>query len=947
MYFCVDLWYNQNIGFSDFKSTYDCMKGMIGMLPEEKARIKIDEQLNDAGWDIVSRDEYVPGYAMAIKEALMQGNKESDYLLFIDGKATAVVEAKKEDDPLGENVQQQAEHYASTPQNWYGVWFPELIPLVYLANGNKIYFKNMLFPDSEYTELTEFHTPKEMLELIEKHSDYGALPRIEKKGLRECQYQAELEFEKSLRNGQRKNLAILATGSGKTYLACLASYRLLNYTSVNRILFLVDRNNLARQTEAEYSNFDRTEGQRPMSFLYQINRLKKESDINGTIVISTIQKLFAVLTGQKLSDASEDEEDEQTSEHKDENEAPVELGTDLRISPDHFQFIIVDECHRSIYGKWKAVLDYFSKAKILGLTATPTPETDAFFNRNIIENYSYDKSVVDGVNVPSKIYRITTRITEHGGSIEQGETLTEKSRKTGLEDMFTVNERIEYGSSMLDRSVINRDQIKTVIETYKNAIYDVLYPDRKKQWEYIPKTLIFAKDDNHATEIVEVVKDVFKKEFYNENIPEHFVQKITYSAGDSNALIRDLRTEKDFRIAVTVTLVATGTDVKPLEVVLFMKDVRSYVLYTQMKGRGCRSILDEKLKEVTPNANSKDLYYIVDAVGVTETEKHIPKIISGSESDYTARKLSLEKLLEHLSHNEISDENLILLSNYCASIQRKYENSKLYKRHLDYFITNYRFAPREIANEIQIAIDNGLLTAHAFISASSDNNIRKQLISKLINNVDARKSLIEMQKGYTVYSDDEDTLISADFSKENSKEYIRKFEDFLIENKDRIEALRIIYNSEDTVITHSMLTELKDKLLLNDRQFDVENIWKSYKQLDSSGNVETLDVKVKALTNLIQLVRYAYKKYPKLTSILNGYNQRFSLYCGQSQRSLSEDQTEIMKQIADYIIADGAMNPAELNEIDTDLWRKAVFSFTYLVLDSEMITLSKFLLKVA
>lgn len=277
------------------------------MLPEEKARVKIDKQLNNAGWDIVDRQDYIPNYAMAVKEALMQGGKESDYLLFVDNKAIAVVEAKKESDSLGPKVASQAEHYAKTPQNWYGLWFQGLIPLVYLANGNKIYFKNMLTdPDGDYVELGEMHSPKKMLQLIGKKSEYGALPRIDRKGLRDCQYDAEVNLEKSLKQGKKKALAVLATGSGKTYLACLASYRLLNYTSTKRVLFLVDRNNLARQTETEFSLFDRTENQQPMSSLYQINRLKNKDGIGGDIVISTIQKLFAVLTGQTITDDDED-----------------------------------------------------------------------------------------------------------------------------------------------------------------------------------------------------------------------------------------------------------------------------------------------------------------------------------------------------------------------------------------------------------------------------------------------------------------------------------------------------------------------------------------------------------------------------------------------------------------------------------------------------------------
>lgn len=915
------------------------------MLPEEKARVKIDKQLRNVGWDIVSRNEYLPNSTVAVKEALMVGNTESDYLLFIDGKAIAVVEAKREENPLGDDVKKQAEDYAVSPQSWYALWFEKLIPLVYMANGNKIYFKNMLVEDSEYEELSQMHSPKKMLQMVGKKSEYGALPLLEKRGLRDCQYNAEIKFEESLKLGNKKNLAVLATGSGKTYLACLASYRLLNYTSTKRILFLVDRNNLARQTETEFSLFDRTENQMRMGDLYTINRLKKETDIKSDIVISTIQKLFAVLTGQDIQEGNEDAEDEiaKNDEEKDNNEV-VELGDDLKLPPDYFQLIIVDECHRSIYGKWKKVLDYFSSATVLGLTATPTPEAYAYFNNNIIEQYTYDDSVVDGVNVPPRIYRIITDVTEHGGTIEKGSKVIETAKRSGKSETHNAQTTVEYGSTELDRSIVNKSQIREVLMAYKKAIYEDLYPEREKKWEYIPKTLIFAKSDSHATDIVEIAKDVFKTEFENDELPENFVQKITYSSGDSNALIRDLRTEKDFRIAVTVTLVATGTDVKPLEVVLFMKDVHSDVLYTQMKGRGCRVISDDKLKEVTPNADTKECYYIVDAVGVTESEKNIPKPGAGQGPK---RALSLEHLLERLAHNEVSDDNLMLLRDYCSTINRRYEESVLFSRHLDYFITNYGFAPRKLANDINTAFAEGTLVE--YIGPSHDNTERIALIYCLIGNLQARNKLLEMQRGYMVESDDRDKVLYAGFSKESARTYIENFEKHLEDNKDSIEALRIIYNSEDIVITHEMLIELRDRLLAESRQYGVYQIWKNYKILDEQGDVEVLDGKenVNALTNLIQIVRYAYKKNSKLTSLINGYAQRFTLYCGQAQRVLTEDQKDIMQQIAEYIINDGAITVMELNETDTELWKRAVKSFGGAALAGEIQTLSKFILKVA
>ena len=919
------------------------------MLPEEKARIKIDEQLTSAGWEVVTRFEYNRKNPSAIVEASMSERKESDYLLFIDNKAIAVVEAKRAERNLDEIVAQQAENYTLNPQSWYGFWLNEnKVPLVYLANGETILFKNMLSPDSEYQQIDKMHTPKEMLRMIGQSSELGALPVIEKNGLRDCQYRAEVNLEASFKEGKKKALAVLATGSGKTYLACLASYRFLEYTpSTKRILFLADRNNLANQAKTEFCLFDRTETGQQLKDLYAITRLKKEDDIKGDIVISTIQKLYAVLTGQTLSDCDEDSEDEldQADREKHSKEI-IALGNDLKLPPDYFQFIIVDECHRSIYGRWRAVLDYFNSARILGLTATPTEEAYAFFDNNVVEHYSYDDSVVDGVNVPKRIYRIATKKSIHGGEINEGDEITEISRRTGKATTFESSKNIDYSPNALDRSIVNVSQIETVLREYRDSIYTQMYPERLSEhefdnWRYIPKTLIFAKDDNHADQIVEIAKKVFAEKFDNGQLPENYVRKITYSAGDSNALIRDFRVEKDFRIAVTVTLVATGTDIRPLEVVFFMRDVNSEVLYTQMKGRACRCISDDKLKEVTPNAQTKECYYIVDAVGVTEHEKDIPQRAIGQE-----RTLSLGHLLERLTHGDASDENLRLLRDYCASIHRRYENNALHGHHLSKFIEEFGFAPRTLANNIEKALLKGL---PEFIDSSHDNTERMLLIECLIDNVSAKKYLLEMQRGYITIIDDQDEVLYSDFSKETALDFKEAFEKYLNENKDRIEALRIIYNSEDTVITHSMLVDLRDKLLSENHSYTPYNIWRNYKLLDENGRVDEFDMKqnIRALTHLIQIVRFAYRKTARLTSLFSGYVQRFNLYCGQAQRQLTDEQKSLMREIADFVVSEGAITIGELNEYYPDLWRRGITSFGGKALNQEMQTLSNFILKAA
>ena len=439
---------------------------------------------------------------------------------------------------------------------------------------------------------------------------------------------------------------------------------------------------------------------------------------------------------------------------------------------------------------------------------------------------------------------------------------------------------------------------------------------------------------------------MFSEKFPNGEVPDKFVQKITYSAGDSNALIRDLRTEKEFRIAVTVTLVATGTDVKPLEIVLFMNDVQSSVLYTQMKGRGCRVINEDKLREVTPNANTKECFYIVDAVGVTEHDKKLPQ--PGRGGNGGQRVYTLEQLLEHLAHGELSDENLELLRDYCATIQRRYENNSLFGRHLDIFRNSFGFEPRGLADSINSALAKGTLPEYN--SPSGDNQVRFNLIACLITDITARKKLLEMHRGYyAITPEGQDQVIFAGFSKETAKSFIETFEEYLNNNKDSIEALRIIYNSEDTVITREMLLELRDRLIVQNKQYTPDYIWNNYKTLDSSGSVDEFDVKKNSavLTDLIQIVRFAFRKSTKLIRLHSVFNQRFNLYCGQTQRDLSDDQVAIMRQIAEYIVSQGAITTKELNDIDTDLWRKGIISFGKNAFIAETDLLSKFLLRVA
>ena len=869
------------------------------MNPEEKARVIIDRMFEEAGWKVVDRDKYAPNMtAVAIKEGLMVGNREADYLLFLNGKAVGVLEAKRiETDINSDIVQEQARLYTRSCPKWCQAWFPNIpLPLAYVANSRDLMFYDTRKSNSEFEYCKKIHTPKEVKKLLSLEDDYVGLPTLSPKGLRACQYEAITQLEQSFRNGENRALMVLATGAGKTYTACLAAYRMLAFTPMKRILFLVDRNNLGKQAETEFGTFRLTENGDPFNTIFTVNRLKSSSvPTDSNVVISTIQRLFSLLKGDEITDNDEDDEEIEDKE--------IMLPENPNLLSDFFDMIIIDECHRSIYGNWQEVLNYFSKAKLIGLTATPVPETKAFFNGNIIVNYTLEKSIVDGVNVDCRVYRIKTQATENGGAILEGDKVKRETCYTGQVQTINNQETKNYTREELNRSIINPAQIKLILETYRDAVYTEMFtdPQREANLDYLPKTLIFALNENHATNIVQIAKEVFG---HNDN---RFVQKITYSAGDSNELIRQFRNDKDFRIAVTCTLVATGTDIKPLEVVMFMRDVASEPLYVQMKGRGVRTIGDEQLRNVTPNAYSKDCFFLVDAVGVTEHEK----VITSPSEGATSKLMSLKELLEKITHGNVSDDYLRLLASRLSRISHKCEEKDREK-----FISLAHISMMDIASNIFDALEQGSLPE--YVNVNESNTIRKALVHNIANEPDAREFLLILNAGFIeTLMPGEDMLISKGFSQEEAQATTSAFEAYCEEHKDEIEALRIIYNNQGEPLTYAILKDLENKLKFASNKFNTSLLWNSYAIINPQmvKHSSTKEEK-EALTNIIQLVRYAFHQIERLESLYPSASQRFNLWCGQNQRPLTEEQIGVMQQVFSYIASNGYCTITEIKDND-------------------------------
>lgn len=858
------------------------------MKPEDKVREKIDKLLEQVGFVIQDSAEFnrQASLGVAVREFVMSDRSKADYLLFVDGKACGVIEAKKEGITLS-GIENQAKHYAVHIPDELRVWQNPL-PFIYMSNYNEIYFADLREKDSCSREIFSFHTPKSLFEKLNLNKtlrdSLKELPPIDTTGLRECQIEAIKSLENSLKLNKPRSLIQMATGSGKTFTACNFTYRLLKFANAKRVLFLVDRSNLGRQTKKEFDNFRLNDDGRKFNDVYITSHLQNNRiDKDAKVIITTIQRLYSMLKGENEYDC----ENEELSSFEISMGKPKEIIYNPKFPVDFFDFLIVDECHRSIYGDWRPILEYFD-AFIIGLTATPSKHTLGFFGQNIVSEYPLEKSIIDGVNVDCEIFRIKTEVSENGGKIEGkgGFSVPLRDRRTRRTIYQSIDEDIEYKSKDLDRTVVVPNQIRTIMQCYKDSVFKELFPEREHTW--IPKTLIFAKDDNHAEEIVKITKEVFAK-------GDEFCKKITYNIGRQNPeeLIKSFRNTSEFRIAVTVDMIATGTDIKPLEVLIFMRDVKSQMYYEQMKGRGVRSININDLKSVTPNAKDKTHFYLIDAVGVTESHKSISQPLERK------RNLSFKKLLENISKGASDDDTLSTLAVRLSIIETKLDKEKN-ENLLE--LTGGK-SLKTISNEILNSIDMDL------IDGKSDKEILdiKDKALKPFNSPYLREFLINICSKMYIYVDELtiDKVVSSGHSLENANITIKNFKEFIEDHKDELDALSIIYNRsyKNRKLTYKAINELNQKL--SNANLSISAIWKAFEDIEKD-KVKPLKNPEKQLTNLIQLVRFALGYDKELQDFSSIANARFNLWRGRQIKkgiTFNEAQDRFLEIIKDYILS--------------------------------------------
>ena len=677
---------------------------------------------------------------------------------------------------------------------------------------------------------------------------------------------------------------------------------MLKYAGAKRILFLVDRNNLGKQTKKEFENFNLPDENRLFPEVYIAQHLQHNKiDKDAKIVITTIQRLYSMLCGEE----DYDEADEDTSAYEIGSiGAPKEVVYNSALPPDFFDFIITDECHRSIYGDWRQVLEYFD-AFIIGLTATPSKQTLGYFNRNIVAEYPYERSVADGVNVDYQILRIKTQISENGGKIDKTFPVPLRDKKTRKVTYEQLDEDMEYKKNDLDCSVLVPNQIRTIIECYRNTLYTELFPEREQNFAWTPKTLIFAKDDNHAEEIVRITREVFAQ-------GNDFCKKITYNVTGEKPedLIKEFRVSTMPRIAVTVDMIATGTDIKPLEVVMFMRDVRSSLYYEQMKGRGVRTINNTDLKQVTPNANSKGFFYLIDAVGVTESKK------TASQPLERNRSVSLKKLLEQIAQGKTDDDTLSTVAGRIVNIERNLdEEEKTKVKEL-----SGGLALNEIAGNIMDAIDTDKQEG----KTPKEIEQIKDAAVKPFNKPSFRQFLLDVSAKTGIYIDElaQDEILSADINGEKAKNIVTSFKTFIEENKNEIDALSIIYNTQynKRSLTYNNIRELSEKMREARPPLAPIEIWRAFELLEKD-KVQHVQNPARLLTNLVQLVRFAIGQDDRLEEFDKIANQRFNLWKGRQLKkgiTFTDEQNRWLEMIKDYIVANVHIEPKNIQETMDD-----------------------------
>ncbi len=896
--------------------------------PEQRARRDIDANLEAAGWLVQDQEELdlSAGLGVAVREFPMKpGFGTADYLLYVDRTIAGAVEAKAEGTLTG--VEAQSAKYAAGVSDGLNVYRIPL-PFLFEANGSVAYFTNGLDPVPRSRPVFNFPRPQTLQAWMTQPASLRAqlrqLPPLDESRLWTVQARAIRSLEQSFAKADQRALIQMATGSGKTFAAVNVVYRLLKHGGARRILFLVDRTNLGKQAEDEFANFTPPDDPRKFPELYTVHRLTANS-INpaANVVITTIQRLYSMLRGEADYHSDNEEGSGFESAGPWRGESP-EVDYNATVPPEFFDFIIVDECHRSIYDLWSRVLLYFDSF-LIGLTATPAGRTIGFFNQNLVMQYGHDEAVVDGVNVDFDVYRIQTAITEQGATIAADETglyVDMRNRLTRRERLHLLNQDLTYTANQLDRDVVSESQIRTVLRQFRDGVLPEAFPDRGE----VPKTLIFAKDDSHADDIVRVAREEFGE-------GNDFCQKITYRTGFTQVtktvtdedgtetevtdwvktasltpdeILANFRNSFFPRIAVTVDMISTGTDVRPIECVFFMRNVRSAGFFEQMKGRGVRVISTDKLRAVTPSAKGKDRFIVVDAVGVCEEDKTDSRTLNRQPSK------TLEQVLSYIARGGIDPDALTTLAGRLARLQREFTPQQLTELKGLADGKTFPDLARDLLNacdpEAQLkAAQEQHGTEHPTEEEieQAGKQLAREAATPFLNAAFRRRILeIRQQNEQTIDRHTIDDVLYSGFDAaavEKARAKVQDFHAWIEEHKDELTALQVLYAGiQPLKLSLRDLRDLRDALSRPPISATPVQLWRAFEaveadKVEGQGGFQ--------LADLVNLVRHALIPSRMLAPYREELQERYQAWLRQrdADNAFTAEQREWLDRMAEHI----------------------------------------------
>jgi type I restriction enzyme R subunit len=882
--------------------------------PEERARQQIDILLQQSGWIVQDRsqNDLSPSTGLAIREVVLKTG-EADYLLFAGGKAIATIEAKPEGYTLT-GVEEQSRKYAEGLRDIYPSWGDPLV-FAYESTGSETRFTNRLDPNPTSRGVFAFHRPETLMawatQTTQLTQRLREMPPLIAGHLWPSQVEAIQNLEDSLAQNRPRALIQMATGSGKTFTAVNFVYRLIKHAGARRVLFLVDRANLGDQTLKEFQQFVAPDDGRKFTELYNIQHLQSaQIDTISRVTISTIQRLYSMLQGKELDPAMDEVSGEGIASIFKE---PVPVTYNPKVPIETFDFIVTDECHRSIYNLWRQVLEYFD-AYLIGLTATPNKQTFGFFQQNLVQEYGHERAVADGVNVNYDVYQIKTEITARGSRIEKGFFIDKRNRQTRKVRWQQLDDDLAYDATELDRAVVAPDQIRTVIRTFRDRLFTEIFPGRTT----VPKTLIFAKDDTHAEDIVRIVREEFGK-------GNDFCQKITYrtTGVKPEVLIQKFRNSYDPRIAVTVDMIATGTDIKPLEIVMFMRSVKSLGFFEQMKGRGVRVISNTEFQQVTPDAKTKTHFVIVDAVGVCERDK------SDSRPLEQKKSVPFDKLLEGVAQGVRESDALSSLAGRLLRLEKRIEPEL--QEELEKLTGGKKLS--QIARDLLDAIDPDYIEARVQEGKSENYqpgeqeilnlrlSVANSAVTPIATNPGFRQKLIELQSAseQTIDIISKDKLIFAGpdvKTTESVHETVRSFRKYIEKHKAEIEALQILYSRPFRQrLTEETLRDFETKLKPEFGPHPVESLWTAFEKSGSTNSLRLRRSQTRRFTDLVSLVRVALEQEPELQPFEEHVRGRFAEWIEEKRQegiTFTGDQMAWLEKMRDYVTASGSVDREHL-----------------------------------